>query len=116
MNFRQFSGLDELCIKDISAGLFWQLLDSMKRVADSNTYKNWKKDLPVLLLSGSDDPVGNQGKGVTVVEKSMRKDGLTNVTCKIYSGGRHDILHEESLGIATIVCEEIKNWLLEIAR
>ena len=106
---------DELCIKDISAGLFWQLLDSMKRVADSNTYKNWKKDLPVLLLSGSDDPVGNQGKGVTVVEKSMRKGGLTNVTCKIYSGGRHDILHEESLGIASIVCEEIKNWLLEIA-
>ena len=49
------------------------MLDSMKRVADSNTYKNWKKDLPVLLLSGSDDPVGNQGKGVTVVEKSMRK-------------------------------------------
>ena len=72
--------------------------------------------MPVLLLSGSDDPVGNQGKGVTVVEKSMRKGGLTNVTCKIYSGARHDILHEESLGIAALVCEKIKNWLLEIAR
>lgn len=106
---------DELCKKDISAGLFWQLLDSMKRAADRNVYKNWKKDLPVLLLSGSDDPVGNQGKGVAVVEASMKKGGLTNVTCKMYAGGRHDILHEERLGIAPNVCKEIKNWMLEVA-
>ena len=93
----------------------WQLLDSMKRAADRNVYKNWKKDLPVLLLSGSDDPVGNQGKGVAVVEESMKKGGLTNVTCKMYAGGRHDILHEERLGIAPNVCKEIKNWMLEVA-
>lgn len=105
---------DEFCKKDISAGLFWQLLDSMKRTADKNTYKNWKKDLPVLMLSGSDDPVGSQGKGVAAVEKSMRKAGLANVKCKIYTGARHDILHEESQGIAEQVCEEIKTWMLKI--
>ena len=30
---------DGLCKEDISAGLFWQLLDSMKRTSDKNTYK-----------------------------------------------------------------------------
>ena len=105
---------DELCKKDISAGLFWQLLNSMKRTADKNTYKNWRKDLPVLLLSGSDDPVGSQGKGVAAVEKSMRKAGITNVKCKMYTGARHDILHEDSLGITELVCEEIKTWMLKI--
>ena len=103
---------DDLCKEDISAGLFWQLLSSMKRTANPNTYQKWNKDMPVLLLSGSDDPVGDKGRGVALVEKSMKKGGLTNVIRKMYSGGRHDILHEKKLGIANLVCHEIKDWIL----
>ena len=103
---------DDLCKEDISAGLFWQLLSSMKRTANPNTYQKWNKDMPVLLLSGSDDPVGDKGRGVALVEKSMKKGGLTNVIRKMYSGGRHDILHEKKLGIANLVCHEIKEWIL----
>ena len=103
---------DELCKKDISAGLFWQLLDSMKRTADKSTYNKWNKNMPVLLLSGSSDPVGDNGKGVATVEKSMLKAGFTNVKTNIYTYGRHDILHENNLNISQKVCEDIKSWLL----
>ena len=103
---------DELCKKDISAGLFWQLLDSMKRTADRNTYQKWNKDMPVLLISGSDDPVGDKGKGVTSVEKSLTNGGVVNVKCKLYANGRHDILHEEKQGITQSVCQDIKEWIL----
>lgn len=99
---------DDLCKEDISAGLFWQLLASMKRTADSNTYHKWNKDMPVLLLSGEADPVGDAGKGVRLVEKSMRKAGLSNVTVKLYAGARHDILHEEKSGVSRLVYEAIK--------
>lgn len=103
---------DELCKKDISAGLFWQLLNSMKNTADRNTYQKWNKAMQVLLLSGNDDPVGDEGKGVASVEKAMMKAGLKNVSSKLYSNGRHDILHEQKLGLTKLVCDEIKDWIL----
>lgn len=103
---------DELSKEDISAGLFYELLDSMKRLANPNTYDKWNKEMPVLLLSGESDPVGDFGKGVKLVKKSMKKAGMKNVSCKMYEGGRHDILHEVEKGIAKDVCEQIKEFIL----
>lgn len=99
---------DRLSKEDISAGLFWQLLASMKRTADKSTYQKWDKSMPVLLLSGADDPVGDAGKGVRLVEKSMKNAGFENVTMKLYPGARHDILHEEKSGVACEVYQAIK--------
>ena len=103
---------DKYCANAISSGLFWQLLASMKRTADKNTYQKWNKNMPVLLISGEDDPVGDAGKGVRQVEKSMKHAGLTNVTMKLYPGARHDILHEEKSGVASNVYQIIKDMIV----
>lgn len=52
------------------------------------------KDLPIILLSGVDDPVGNLGKGVRLVEKRLREAGIGDLTCKLYENDRHEILNE----------------------
>lgn len=54
-------------------------------------YKNMPTSLPVLLVSGEEDPVGNYSKGVLEVEKKLKKQGLP-VKCVIYKGARHEIL------------------------
>ena len=46
---------DPLVRKDISAGLFWELLGSMKRTGSIDAYEAWNKDMPILLLYGEDD-------------------------------------------------------------
>ncbi len=86
---------DPLCRESISAGLFWQLLDAMKRTGQPNTYDNWDKALPILLLSGSDDPVGDFGEGVERVNTAMWEAGMTNVKMQMFPIVRHDLLHEE---------------------
>ena len=53
-------------MKNISSGLFWQLLGAMKRTG-TKAVEGINKDMPVLLLSGQDDPVGDQGKGVAAL-------------------------------------------------
>lgn len=103
---------DDLCKEDISSGLFWQLLDAMKRMASVDTYAKWNKNMPVPLISGADDPVGDAGKGVRIVEQAMKKSGLCSVTLKLYPKGRHDVLHEEKSGIASSACKTIKQWLM----
>lgn len=86
---------DPLCRESISAGLFYQLLDAMKRTGREDAYDNWAKDLPILMVSGVEDPVGDYGEGVEQVDAAMRQAGLTCVETTLLPITRHDILHEE---------------------
>ena len=101
---------DPLVRKDISAGLFWELLGSMKRTGKATTYVEWNMEIPILLLYGSDDPVGDAGKGVQKVYDQMRQAGLQNIVFQQFPGARHDLLHEENNGAET-VRHCIADWL-----
>lgn len=104
---------DALCREDISSGLFREMLCAMKRTGGRDAYEKWRKDMPVLLLSGAEDPVGDAGKGVQRVETAMRKAGMKDVQMKLYPGARHDLLHEKMSGSAEAVRDLIAEWLLE---
>lgn len=102
---------DPLVRKNISSGLFWELLGSMKRTGNADTYKTWDKGIPILLLSGQDDPVGDSGKGIQRVFAQMKKANIPNVTFQAFPGARHDLLHEEANGAET-VRRCIVDWLV----
>ena len=102
---------DPLVRKDISAGLFWELLGCMKRTGSAYEYDGWDTSLPILLISGQDDPVGNGGKGVQALYQRMKKAGMENVTLKLFPGARHDLLHEEQNG-ADAARKLIADWIV----
>lgn len=56
-------------------------------------YKNLKKNLPMFLLSGDQDPVGSYGAGVIKSAQAYEKIGF-KVSHKLYAGGRHEMLNE----------------------
>ena len=103
---------DPLCREQISAGLFWQLLGAMKRTGGSKALDHWDKKIPVLLLSGADDPVGDAGKGVRRVKAAMDKAGLEQVELHLLPGARHDVLHEEDSGCAEQARQLLLQWIL----
>ncbi len=51
-------------------------------------------DLPVLLISGKDDPVGDMGKGVERLAKYYKEVGVRDVTVHLIEGARHEFLNE----------------------
>ena len=102
---------DSLVRKDISAGLFWELLGSMKRTGSALEYDGWDTSLPILLISGQDDPVGDSRKGVQAIYTRMKKAGLENVTFNLFPGARHDLLHEEKNG-AEAARQFIAEWIV----
>jgi alpha-beta hydrolase superfamily lysophospholipase len=104
---------DPLVRKDISAGLFYELLGSMKRTASRFEYDGWDTGLPILLLAGKDDPVGDGGKGVQTIYKRMKKTGMENVTLRLVEKARHDIFHEETSGSAEKVRHSICDWIAQ---
>ena len=104
---------DDGCRRAISSGLFWQLLASMKRTGDKHALYSWDKNMPVMLMSGTDDPVGDNTKGVREVFKAMEKRGFADVKIALYPKARHDIFHEVDSGIADRVAYEIRRWMEE---
>ena len=64
---------------------------------------------PVLLTSGSEDPVGDYGAGVRKVYKLLKAQGV-DVTLKLYDGYRHEILND---GCRDQVIADIKAFIAE---
>ncbi len=52
------------------------------------------KDLPILVVSGQNDPVGDFGKGPRIVAETYQETGIRDVTLKLFPDDRHEILNE----------------------
>lgn len=85
---------DPLCGFIPSAGLFCQLMRGISFITSSSNLKLMNKDLPVYFMSGDADPVGEMGKGVKRAFASFVKAGMKDVSIRLYSGGRHEMLNE----------------------
>ncbi len=94
---------------------FWFSLSGMDDLLMVNKLSNRKewaaslnKEKPVLLVSGTEDPVGEYGEGVKKVAGMLRDAGI-KVTLKLYEGARHEILNdvcrEETFSDITDFCK-----------
>lgn len=70
--------------------------------------RDMPRELPLLLVSGEDDPVGNLGKGVRKLAGLYRETGCRDVSCKLYSNDRHELLNETD---RDRVYADILTWL-----
>jgi alpha-beta hydrolase superfamily lysophospholipase len=51
-------------------------------------------DLPLLVFSGAQDPVGGQTLAVQELVRRYRENGMANIEVKFYPEGRHEMLNE----------------------
>lgn len=85
---------DPLCGYDYSA-LFY--VEFLKGILAGHKRSNIIKTphIPLLFISGSNDPVGLNGQGVSQVVELYRNLGYNNdITLKLFDGARHEILNE----------------------
>lgn len=73
---------------------YYNLFYSFKDCQDKKTVAKIRKDLPILIVSGAEDPVGNYGKGVEQAYKLYQDAGIEDLQMKLYEGDRHEILNE----------------------
>ena len=64
------------------------------KVSTDEWAQNLAKELPVLVTSGEEDPVGDWGKGVRAVAEKLLDAGMQDVTLKLYPEMRHEIVNE----------------------
>ncbi len=92
-NKRRYAA-DPFCTFTFTADGFYTLFDMLGRVSDKKWPEMLPKSLPVLMVSGADDPVGDYGRGVEKIYRRLTAAGLTDVTLRLYPEDRHEILNE----------------------
>ncbi len=102
---------DNLHCKAVTAGLARDMLEGISFIQQRDNLEKLNKNLPVLFISGGDDPVGTFGDGVRKLVQTYEEIGMTDITTHIYPLGRHEILRELN---KQEVFEDIRNWILRV--
>lgn len=102
---------DDLCGYLFTTYGYKDLFSLLSYVSSKEWFSGLSKELPVLMIAGAMDPVGDYGKGVEKVESLLKAEGKKNIKTILYPEARHEILNESAC--FKIVCKDIINWIDE---
>jgi len=101
---------DEACGFMFTCGGYAALMDLTARLADGTWAQLVDRKLPILFVAGTEDPVGDMGKGVQIACGHTLAANMPNTRLKLYEGMRHEILNEDD---REQVYADIIAWLEE---
>ncbi|MDO4784139.1 MAG: alpha/beta hydrolase [Propionibacteriaceae bacterium] len=101
---------DPLCGGVPTVQFFRDLLFGLRLVNSPEALRDVRRDLPVYLLFGEMDPAAERGRGARRLRAALLAAGVTDVTLKLYPGGRHEMLNEIN---ADEVTDDLIGWLEE---
>lgn len=87
---------------------YYVLADLLSEAEEKAAIAKVPKDLPILILSGADDPVGQKGEGPVKTFQAFQAAGITDVTLDLFDGARHELQNETCKDEVTA---EIVEWL-----
>ena len=84
---------DSLCGFPVTNGLWDDLANGILKVFDNNNYSLSDNSIPIFIISGSKDPVGENGKGVIRLNNFL-SNIFSDVSIKIVDEARHEVFSE----------------------
>ncbi len=85
---------DEFCNYKFTVSAIIDLMKLLFNCNRNEWFESVNKDLPIFLIAGEEDPVGDYTKGVTLVYDKLKLKNC-NATLKLYKNCRHEI-HNDS--------------------
>jgi alpha-beta hydrolase superfamily lysophospholipase len=99
---------DPLCGFRVSNQLWIDLLGGLVEITKVKNLARIPHELPVYLLAGDQDPVGQAGKGVEKLAVKLREAGIRDVSVMLYREGRHEMFNETN---RAEVFGDLAQWL-----
>jgi alpha-beta hydrolase superfamily lysophospholipase len=99
---------DEYCGFPCSPQFWLDFMSGLIAISQKSEIAKIPNQLPIYILSGDKDPVGLQGQGVLALKQHITNNGCEQVQCKLYPGGRHEMLNESN---ANEVFNDITDWV-----
>ena len=102
---------DPLGFAELSPSSKASFLAEASALSDPMRLRTIRHDLPIYVLAGSEDPVGQELDGVRTLLHRYRQAGLHDVSHDFYAGGRHEMLNETN---RREVVFNLIGWVAEI--
>ena len=87
---------DKLCGFTFTGNGFRTLFGLIAGCQKASCFEGVKKDLPILMVAGGEDPVGAYGSGVKTVYEKYKAAGVKDIDMILYDGQRHEILNDDA--------------------
>ncbi|MGP1361942.1 MAG: alpha/beta fold hydrolase [Candidatus Fimenecus sp.] len=101
---------DELMGHPFKLGGYRDVVALFNKCSEKTWASKIRKDMPILILGGTEDVVGMKGKGVIAVQDNLESVGISP-TVMLYKNARHDLLQEKD---REKISNDILNWLRTI--
>lgn len=101
---------DALCTFPFTAATYREMLATLCHVSSRKWAQNIRKELPVLLIAGTADPVGDYGAGVRKVWAMLGDAGVQDLSCEIWHDARHELHNETN---REEVFDYVYGWLMD---
>ena len=101
---------DPRCGFRFTLGAYRDFMKILKDLAAEKGFETIPRDLPVLMISGMEDPLGNYSKDVLKVYNRYIELGMNDMNVMLYPEDRHEILNETD---RDIVYNDVLSWLVE---
>ncbi len=85
---------DPWCGAPLSNGFVADMVRGMVEAWEDEAEAKIPKNVPVLVMSGMQDPVGGFGESVSALATNFAVLGVERVTANLYPDGRHEMLNE----------------------
>ena len=85
---------DPRCTYKFTINGYRGLFEAVSFSCNPDNVKRIPAKLPIFIVSGKDDPVGDMGDGVMKVYRMFEDGGSLDITYQIYENDRHEILNE----------------------
>lgn len=102
---------DPLCNYTFTVSGYRDLFTMLGEVSTYEWAQSVPTDLPILVISGEDDPVGGFGKGVCKVAGALTGAGARKLSTVLIPGARHEVLNETDREQTYAIIDE---WLDEV--
>lgn len=100
---------DPWCSFHFTCKAYWDFFNILLDLKLGRQSERIPRRLPLLIVSGAQDPVGGFGKGVRNVYRRYKESGMKDVQMILYPNDRHEILNETD---RAMVYQDILNWIL----
>ena len=102
---------DPLCAKPFSNSMTYSVIKGFHDLWLAENESRVPLDLPILVIAGTEDPVGGRTETIQGLITRYMKHGHRALEYRFYAGGRHEILNEPE---KDAVHRDFGNWLSSI--
>lgn len=99
---------DSWCGGIPTLSFFGDIIYGLRNIHKTSNMKKIPQELPIFMIAGTEDPVGNYGESLKLLKNIYNQNGIKTVDLKLYDDCRHELFNEKN---SDEVINDVVSWI-----